>query len=190
MSDQIGGVESGDILLVPNQGTGTTGPAPASEVMDGKIDNILLDRPIASFILPSGKMLEMYAKSEGQLARIDTAFQDWLSAALKSDRRIKLRSRRFWRRPGKADRALGEMQLKKAEFFRRIFEDLYIESRHVDLDASDFLALDLATQGAIVDAFRSGNDAIDIISAMMPSINSDKKKEDLRSAISPVGTHI
>ena len=152
--------------------------------------------PLGEFSLPSGRILKVYAKSEGQNARINAAFRGWLDAMHLSDGRlskpVRVRGlwwrRRFLKRQKAVDEALTLVQAAKAEFFRRIFEDLYDERQHQKMTAGEFLSMGTDIQEGILETWIQGNDVGRLLRWLIPGF--EKKKKELFQEILRDGLRI
>ena len=168
-----------DILLAPDGMT--EGPEAR---LRHKEFCIVSDRPLASFTLPAGKTLHVWAQSEGQLERIDEAFQAWMDARFRASRSLGRRWRRWKRRRDRVETELTYVQSLKYEYFRRLFEEPYIKERHQDLTAEEFLSMPTDLEVAICDTHRRANDVSDLLRAILGPDVFDAKKKTLTSGIS------
>jgi len=135
---------------------------------------ILSDRPLAEFTLPNGKVLKIFAKSEGQMILVDMAFQAYLDTLVVIEKRARKRWWRFGSRQRRIKRWLTRSQLAKAELFRAIFEDQYNEEMHQEFTATDFMSSTMDMQQAIISAYRDANDPSDLIDAMFPEVKKNR----------------
>ena len=151
---------------------------------------IAFDQPVEEVPLVNGRVLKVYAKSEGQNGRTEAAHQVWIEAMQTYHDRIG-RKRSWWARRKNTDGALEvfeglqmEVRSAKYEYFRRIFEDRFREDLHQDLSPEEFLALTPDQQETILSAYRRVNDVTRLLRIIIP--NWDKKKA-LAEAISQRG---
>lgn len=163
-----------DFILMPSGGSGPM----AHNDIDAKMSAVVYDRPHAEFVLPSGNVVYVYSKSEGQLRYIDQALQEWLDAERNGERRI-LKRWRFlrWRRK-RVNKALTEIQRAKFAFFCAVFADPYNVEKHQELTVGEFLQMPLDLQTAIMTAHRNANDPTDLLSAILGrDVAGDGKKK-------------
>jgi len=146
--------------------------------VEAKMSAVVYDRPHAEFVLPSGKTLYIYSKSEGQLRHIDIALQDWLDSERQGERKI-LKRWRFWRkRRARVHKALTDIQRAKYAFFCAVFEDAYNGEKHQDLTVDEFMQVPLDMQTAIMAAHRNANDPTDLLAAILGrDVSGDGKKK-------------
>ena len=144
---------------------------------------ILFDKPLYRFLLPNKREVEIYAKTEGQMGLIDKAFQAWVDARLRGHRRTGKRWRLWFRRRRNVEREMDHIQECKFEFFRTIFEDRYVEDRHVEFAAEDFLSMDKPTAQAILQAYKDANDGGDLLEEMITDNPKDPKQNVKKNAI-------
>lgn len=161
-----------DFILSPQGNTG----AAASNV-EAKMSAVVYDRPHTQFELPTGRVLYIYSKPEGQLREIDVALQTWLDAERQGERKINKRWR-FWRRRRLGvHKALTDIQAAKFAFFCAVFADPYNIEKHQELTPDEFMALPLDMQSAMMAAHREANDPTDLLSAILGrDIGEGKKK--------------
>ncbi len=146
---------------------------------------IQFGEPLDTFTLSSGRVLRVYAKSEGQNALINAAFRAWMDAMHLSDGRLSkpVKARGLWwrrrllRRQEAVEEALTLVQAAKAEFFRRIFEDLYDEHQHQEMTAGEFLSMSMDIQEGILQTWIQGNDVGRLLRWLIPGF--EKKKAEL-----------
>lgn len=161
-----------DFILSPQGNTG--GKASDVEV---KMSAVVYDRPHDEFKLPSGKVLYIYSKPEGQLREIDIAFQNWMDAERQGEKTL-TKKWRFWNgRKVKVTDTLTEIQYAKFLFFRAVFEDTYNPAKHQELTADEFMSMPLDLQTAIMASHRAANDPTDLLSAILGRDVSEGKKK-------------
>jgi len=139
---------------------------------------VVYDRPHGEFLLPSGKTVYVYSKSEGQLRHIDIALQEWLDAERNGERRI-LKRWRFlrWRRK-RVNKALTEIQRAKYAFFCAVFADPYNVEKHQELSVDEFLQMPIGLQTVIMHEHRKANDPTDLLTAILGRhVGGDEKKK-------------
>jgi len=169
--------EIDDFILMPSGGSGGSGPTAHNDI-EAKMSAVVYDRPHAEFVLPSGNVVYVYSKSEGQLRHIDIALQEWLDAERNGERRT-LKRWRFlrWRRK-RVNKALTEIQRAKYAFFCAVFADPYNVEKHQELTVGEFLQMPLDLQTAIMTAHRNANDPTDLLGAILGRhVGGDEKKK-------------
>lgn len=160
-----------DFILSPQ----TTG---VNNDIDAKMSAVVYDRPHNEFELPSGKVLYIYSKPEGQLRAIDLALQAWLDAEREGERKI-TKSWWFWRRRRlRVHNFMTRMQAAKYAFFCAVFEDPYNPEKHQEITPDEFEAMPLDLQTAIMASHRAANDPTDLLGAILGrDVQEGKKKQ-------------
>lgn len=166
-----------DFVLSPTASNGNGGGN-----VEAKMSAVVYDRAHAEFVTPSGDLLYIFSKSEGQLRHIDIALQEWLDAERHGERKI-VRIWRFWRwRRKRVFKALTDIQRAKYAFFCAVFADPYNVEKHQELTVAEFLKTPIDLQTAIMAAHREANDPTDLLAAILGReiVGDGKKKQTQR----------
>lgn len=142
---------------------------------------ILAGQPVRTVVLPSGKRLPIYPKTQAYFYRIEEAKREYIEALATYDWRGSKRLRwplRWWRRMRRR-KAIDGIERTKYRLLRLMFEDKYIEERNTELTVEDFMGLPHDAVLHILDGYREANDVEDILKRLIKGYEGVKKKDEV-----------
>ena len=116
----------------------------------------------------------------------------WQRRPLRSCALLCATARAYWHwalRRKRVQDALDAGQAAKLRLFRAIFEDLGDKRKHQELTTDDFYSMPLGLQARIYRAYRDANDVADLIDALFPD-HDEEKKTEIRQALTWTGTYV